>query len=228
MKIAAAQAFWDLDAGFLLKLWNAHPDFDAPPEKEDEVSLLCLMARHFLGQSDQEAMDIVKLRWKENDIQNWYTAEFLQLDEALQVLDVPDVRMVQEGQKAQGSINERWSEFKRNFRSKAESLREAEAAGKKAKPGCKAGAKKDRKPLDATIPRSQAKACLPPNASIWQSRKGRAWCVHVKPRPRISEPWGTDQGVALAIVYQRAWKKKQRLRDPFFNMGLLPVEVPSR
>ena len=126
-------------------------------------------------------------------------------------MEPADVKMVHDDQDTAAKSTVSRAAFLRDYRQVAADIR-AKAAGPphaakgKGKGKAKAAAPPlVRVPVDSTIPHDQAARLMPPGASIWQGRKQQAWCVHVPPRPRISEPWGLDVSKALMRVAYRAW-----------------------
>ena len=56
------------------------------------------------------------------------------------------------------------------------------------------------------IPQAAARTYLPEHASIWKSPAfPPRWCAHVPPRARISEPYGGNEAMALALILRRVW-----------------------
>ena len=57
----------------------------------------------------------------------------------------------------------------------------------------------------------EARALLPPGASIWKGRpttkRGGSWSVHLRPYPRFSRSWAAagSEREALAEVLRHAW-----------------------
>ncbi len=65
--------------------------------------------------------------------------------------------------------------------------------------------------MEASIPHATAASLMPPGTYVWQRRNQYAWGAWIPPRPRISEPWGSDQGAALHRIVQRAWSMHLQL-----------------
>ena len=89
-------------------------------------------------------------------------------------------------------------------------MRHAKAKGK-AKAKAKAVAAKPR--LAAHIEQTEARRWIPEGSSIWRSLTRGAWCAHVPPLRRISEPWvvhGCEQ-LALKTILVRMWAQHLEL-----------------
>ena len=134
-----------------------------------------------------------------------YAAELLQLDEALEVMEQPDIKMIEKDQETEARRTNSRHHFAKDY---ALLLREKRASGSvpfdKGIP--KAGFKgKEKKPLEATIPHNQVKKLLPPGGSIWQSRTKHKWMAHMPPKLRIHENWDDFCERASAVVLKRLW-----------------------
>jgi hypothetical protein len=158
LRVGARVAFWDIDAGFLARLWKAHPDIVGEPDGTDEVSVLFGLTQQVLGSSDKDTLDVIKRRWKESDLESWYSKELLALDEALQVLDRQDINMVHADQKHAESKAERWRQFSKHDRANCTAVRAGAKGHGCGKGGGKVGKpKKDRAPVGASIDHETAK-----------------------------------------------------------------------
>ena len=148
-------------------------------------------------------MKLVQKRIGKFDMSALYAGELLELDEALEVMEYPDIKMIQKDQKAVAGILGAKKKFVSDLGKKVAALR---AAGKipDSKSFC-VGKKDTRTPVEASIPHAIAISRFPPGASLWQARKKRQWQCHVPPRPRIHEPWGGNDEVALTAILKRAW-----------------------
>ena len=54
------------------------------------------------------------------------------------------------------------------------------------------------------VDQKDVRECMPPGCAIWRANFRAAWCYHVPPHPRGSEPWadhgGSSRKAALAAV----------------------------
>ena len=97
-EIAAREAFGDMPIDCLQKLREWMPgDFGAA--SDNVAQLVFDMVKRVLKCSDMEAVEILLSRLVANDASTVYAKEFLDLDEAFEVLEAPDVQMAHDDQK---------------------------------------------------------------------------------------------------------------------------------
>ena len=206
-EIAAREAFWDMPIDCLQKLREWMPgDFGAA--SDNVAQLVFDMVKRVLKCSDMEAVEILQLRLAANDASAVYAKEFLDLDEALEVLEAPDAQMVHDDQKRLAGQLEGLQQFSKDYKTTVQEVKakHAPAPKKGAGKGKKGKKGAEKVAVEASIAHVDAAKYLPPGASIWQGRKTQTWSAHVKPRPRISEPWREDCGRALHRILKRAWQ----------------------
>lgn len=210
LAVVADEAGWSLDMSTMQALSFWVPDFPRDLVTDDLPLFVFTFIKVVLKCTDVEALARLQKRLGYNDMAAFFTSELLDLDEALEVMDGPDIKMIHDDQDAARRSRGSRASFLRDYRAVAASVK-AKAApppvakGKGKGKGGKAGKPPPRVPINASIPHDQAATLMPPGASIWQSRKNYSWCVHVPPRPRISEPWGLDTQKSLVRIAYRAW-----------------------
>ena len=206
-EIAAREAFWDMPIDCLQKLREWMPgDFGAASDNVPQ--LVFHMIKRVLKCSDMEAVEILQLRLAANDASAVYAKEFLDLDEALEVLEAPDAQMVHDDQKRLAGQLEGLKQLAKDYTTTVQDVKAKHALAPKrgAGKGMKGKKGAEKVAVEASIAHVDAAKYLPPGASIWQGRKTQTWSAHVKPRPRISEPWREDCGRALHRILKRAWQ----------------------
>ena len=132
--------------------------------------------------------------------------------------------------------------FANEYWTKARTLREQPIEREKSKhsKGRAADTKKGpaggpQKKLPEVIEQAVAKRFIPEEgASIWPSNTRRAWCGHVPPRRRISEPFEANGGEhqALRAIVVRIWQqylelKGQLLSECPFDISQAISRLPS-
>jgi len=202
--VAANYAFFGNDVSFLAKIAPCIPKYNGDASAEDEVELLFGMLKAAKpAWSNGKVMDVIKNIFRENDLDAWYSKEFLKLDEALGVMETPDVNMIHDDQKREQSRATSRKHFAVSYRRKVESLEKEGGKEEKAKP--KKGP--ERVPVEAEIPQPVLASMMPPGGSVWQCRGKQSWACHVPPRPRFSEPWGDNCEAAAHTIAMRAWAR---------------------
>ena len=163
--------------------WHHHPDLQGVVPTQD-VSMRFETCTRILHLSGEDALAVTKKQWTDKYLEEWFSKEFLNLDEALQVFDQQDANMVHAGQKAEATHADERRQWAKHYAKLAAYVQANTSAGVVGKGG--RPSKASRAPVSARIPQCEAKQFLPPGAHIWQSRNGRSWCCHVAPRPRFS------------------------------------------
>lgn len=202
--MAASKGFWDLKKSFL-DLVAAHLGLASC---STTFELLSQLVRHILECSESEVLDCLAHRLASADKDMAHAAALAELDEGIQVLDQRDHQEVKSSvQDSAGSTCDR-AQFSAAFRAKRVAVRSAAAKSQAKKRGRSAQASAPR-PFPNTIAQSEARLYIPDGSSIWLSNTRFAWCAHVPPRSRISEPWqkhGSDQA-ALQCILRRMWRQ---------------------
>ena len=129
---------------------------------------------------------------------------------AVELVDAYDTRKLTEEQRSAALAKDARVGVGDAFAKKQRGMRLAKAKGK-AKAKAKAAAAKPR--LPAHIEQTEARRWIPEGSSTWRALPRGAWCAHVPPRRRISEPWavhGCEQ-LALKTMFVRMWAQHLEL-----------------
>ena len=204
---------WDLPTVKAVAAWE--PTFPHVMTTDNLAEYLFTFIKCALKLDDIQAFEILKLRFRHLDLNSMFSEEFLALDEALDVLEPADVRMIHKDQETIENVVKRDKSFKLDFHLLAKRIlvpAAPKAGGKgKGKKGKAGKSDVQRVPVDSNIPHDMASSLMPPGGHVWQNRKGQAWCCHVPPRPRFSEPWCLDTTGALFRIARRAWEQHLQL-----------------
>ena len=200
LAISAGQAFWDLKMSFLKKILD-YKGWLLPPDCNGNLcKTLLFTITKSRNCSETDAADKLSKRLRLNDQTAVFMHDLLNLDEALDVLDVKDAQVFEQNQKDAENELHAMSNFYKDFVALRREMHDKAAPKKKAK-----AKEKPRIAIPNHIDQPEAKKYLPPDASIWRGRVKRTWNAHVVGRARISEPWGADEQRALATILQRSW-----------------------
>ena len=127
----------------------------------------------------------------------------LQVDEALEVLEETDVRLVKDERSAFLAKQAEHDEFALSYQRKAESVR-----GDDAKKLKKSEPSRLRLP-EHHVPQCEAKRYIPPGTAIWQGRTIICWNGHCPPYRRCSgtlAEYGNSE-LALRVVLKMLWRQ---------------------
>lgn len=225
LEVAARAGFWRLGKAFLddladlLKLQKAATVFQT----------LVSMTSEILKCSDEEALGYCAARLSATDMDAFHAATLAEADDGIQVLDSRDHDEVRSTVRDATSATEARRQFSKEYQAKRTTIRAEKAAkqsagSRKRKPqgGASSASASARPALPSVIPQAEAKRYIPPGSSIWRSLTRSAWCGHMPPRARCSEPWqrhGSDAAALHAIVV-RMWRQHMEIE------GLSPEETP--
>ena len=154
---------------------------------------------------DDKVLEIMCLRLTKLE-QNLLWADQVQdLDEATDVLDEPDRRVLKEEQdrNKKGAVTS--SDYKKSYSKEAK--RQRKNKDKAHKGPVEAPKKKENLcttfAADFDVPQKQASKWLPPGAHVWRGISGRcAWHAHLKPNKRVSCPF-KESGVSCREALRR-------------------------
>jgi hypothetical protein len=208
-EVAAYSGFWQLGRTTLEDICKV---LDIPiPDGCDLMGLLWGMVKHITDKPEDQVLDILYHRLAHMHSANLFAQEVMALDEALDVLEESDKRVVIQEQSSATSSAAATKSFKASSAAKARSVRESGLAGK---PAPKKRAKKKeffKETFGHTFDIGQpaAKRFAPPGGSIWRSLTGRqGWNGHFPPNPRISTAFGdgtTTCRAACSDALIRLW-----------------------
>ncbi len=165
MVIAAKSAFWKLDMSFLSK-FGRHMHFDVGGSST-LCSMLSALIKSILTCNDEKVVEILSTRLAANDVSATCTKELMGLEEALDCMDINDVKKIHEEQSHHEAAASSRNVFVQEYavlRRKVNDAKLAACKAKKAKP--KAKATPAHLKLEGVIPQAEAKLFLPAGASI--------------------------------------------------------------
>ena len=227
--LGSGEAFWDIDVGGLTKIAERIPDFTGDLHTDDEVEILLAMIMAIRKIDAFDAMVIIRKRYRALDLDSWYSKELLGLDEALEVMDSSDHTIFRDGQKQLENKSTSWAQFRRSFHKHMQAVKAGKPSGSGGVGTAASRARgKDRVAVEAEIPQAQLKEYMPPGVTCWQSRKRQAWCCHVKPRPRFSEPWGSNCKRAGNRIAMKAWAQYLELEGLDWSACPWQFDSPDR
>jgi hypothetical protein len=172
--------------------------------------------------SDDEALRIIYTRLTKEQVSS-VAETLLQMDEALEVLDAQDVKLVTAEQKAIIEAKARHNTFQAEYVARAKMVA---AAKPKAKAKAKAKAAMAPGPPVRTyehhITQAEAKLLLPPGASVWRGVSRGEWNSHLPPARRNTESFHKhgSSALALKIALQKVW------HTHLLQLGLNDTECP--
>lgn len=156
------------------------------------------MIQQELGGSASETLDILHRRLAHSAV-NDVSAAILEVDEAVELLERSDVRVLYQEQ--QDVRREKTS--RQSF---ADAYRERRRTLAMKCPGRRGSRAKSVLPkLGSQVDQKLAKSLLPPGASIWRGLTRGQWCGHLQPYARVSRPWAGDESAACLQVIRELW-----------------------
>lgn len=142
------------------------------------VDLLFALVQQVLDISGEAAIEIVARRHNIDHLSANYHPAILEVDEALQCLDINDHKDFKQQEVKAREHNHERANFQIEFRQKAEKVRAlAKTRAKKARAKA-APAPPVRRQVPTTFTQSEAKAFIPPGTSIWRAPSHNAWAGH--------------------------------------------------
>ena len=190
-KVAARNAFWTLPTHFLVKL---SPVLGAGTTSGSLVEVLEHLIMHVLKVSEQEAMNIMAQRLAADDVTCPCSEMFLQVGEAVQVLDKHDHKVMVQEQKDAITAGETRQMFVSEFKERRKAV------------GLAALKKMGPKRLWGTIQQAHATKFIPPQSSIWKDNTRGGWCGHMPPRRRIACHEGSEF-VSMQSTIKTLWSQ---------------------
>ena len=165
------------------------------------------MLKSVLDISDEATLRIIHRRLVRSGGDDAVCSALLDMDDCTDILDRTDVEELKKQQDVEKRNGSSGNTFQLSYTAKARLV----FPGPKAKPKAKATAKAKAAPLPPTFTflttQQEAKALLPPGASVWRARVKGGWMGHLPPDPRISSMFEDfeSQGHALKDILQRLW-----------------------
>ena len=164
------------------------------------LSVLFRVSKSILQLSDGAVLEIIALRLGEKDLEASYLPTLLEIDEAINLFDIHDVKEIERAQ-AQGvesleNIQTFETEFQQMRRRVSDAAKEKIMLPKKLV-------------LTADVTSHEtASKFAPPDCSVWRGLTRAEWCGHCPPRKRVQKSWTeyTEKG-ALREVLRILWKQ---------------------
>lgn len=160
-EVAARNAFWRLDSGFLHAL-ASYLGIVIPPGSSMLQLILGLM-QSILNITEGEALDLASRRVATTEVQDSFQQELMQVDDVHDCLDRHDVRVFQQEQQASKQKQGERQSFRKEYGEKVEQRRATEQPKKKARTNSR------NKPT----PSSSAPSRLPPLHTISQAEANK-------------------------------------------------------
>lgn len=193
--LAARNAFWALDAGFIRRICAA-AGFAIPGASSTSLfDVLLTVVKLVLQVSEASALAICHLRLVSLRRKSGYSKQLLQIDKVARRLDSHDQKLVKEHQedarKAEGAL----SNFKQEYKTARGKLPPEAlaslpgASGKKPKAGAKKPAIVRQMPKVSEIPHSEIKHWLPPKGFVWKANRTGEWVGRCPPNSSCSRSW---------------------------------------
>lgn len=223
LKIAAREAWWDMDIGTLKKV-AARLGIVLPDVASLYEVLMCMVEKP-LNITGVAASSIVAQRLKLTRAQpdDEVTDIIMNCDEAAQCLDQADERLIRKEQKDLRKKGMELNSFEAEFRQAARARTQGASSGSGSRKKRKV-AKKDLKRLDkerlAMASQSEAKVLLPPGAFLWKARATSAWYARLPPLGSHSRT--VAKADALFWVICRVWEDYCLLEG--IDIGEAPIE----
>ena len=151
--------------------------------------LLWIMVSSILKLPDEAVLQILYKRMTKLDVQLAWAEYVEELDDALDVFEEADRRVLLEEKKRNRSVGTDRADYRKAYMQKAKGVyKKKVAAGgkKKGVDGAKASLMKHYEG-DFQVSQAQAKLWAPPGGHVWRSVTGKAgWNGHLQPNPRCS------------------------------------------
>ena len=212
--MAAKNAFWKVEKCHLTKLANKY-SVGLPPAATLFSIVLALIKNFLPACNDQECLQYTRHRIALGMRQDNWSDEVMACDEATAVLETSDAEALKNQKKEASETKKDLREFKKEFRQTATRNYQARTATQKQH---KAEQRKqkalnsqyskhipDLSPSHVTV--AEARAMVPPGASVWQDGRYGSWQGHLPPYPRVGRSWRKHgEAHALQLVLRHLWK----------------------
>lgn len=160
-----------------------------------------LCAKAALRCNDEKATRLSHSRLSRMSAEASYSAELMELDEAVEVLDRNDIKVVQsEKESAQRACDIR-AEYSRLYRASAAKFLPASGKHKRRRKASEAA-------LPEVIPQAEARNFVPEGSHVWRGNFAQTWNGHLKPYRRVSCRWSLHgEHQALKLVLASLWRQ---------------------
>lgn len=217
MNLACGAAFWSFSRSSVEAV-VATAGIVVPSGTSLCDSLCLIIGQRMRNLSQESILEIVARRLHIHAVSEQYSPTLLQMDSAVEVLEVDDQRAVHEEQKSSLSQQRERQAFVLEYQSR------------RAQVGTRTTSKAKKWPSAVTL--KIAKSLAPPGCSLWHGYTRRQWCGHCPPAKRISASWDMPGGEQAAVrdVCQRLWRQHCELKALPLSVapeGLFTEQEPS-
>ena len=198
--VAARKAFWHLGKVQLSQV--AKGMNIALPAGAAIFDMVFEMCKHILKLSEEETLQIVRQRLQEPMCHETTCEALQEIEEAIQVLDTEDQKMVNEAKDTDLRRRESRLSFSEGYKKKSQSL------------FIRSGGKVKTYKLKHNMTQEQAKQLIPLGSSIWRNTVVPGWCGHVPGFSRCSASFHIHKGqqAALTHILKQMWTDHLDLR----------------
>mmetsp|Transcript_143783 Transcript_143783/g.460269 ORF Transcript_143783/g.460269 Transcript_143783/m.460269 type:complete len:181 (+) Transcript_143783:3843-4385(+) len=133
--------------------------------------------------------------------------DFLEIDEAAQVLQQEDVEVLKKEQKSSRTMADNFKDFVSPYKEKKRDVKQAAAKAKAkgrapAKAKGPAAARKELPKVLCDLQQSDYKLYMPPDSFLWKANGNNSWCGRLPPFPQVSRSWlkyGPERSLRLVV-----------------------------
>jgi hypothetical protein len=210
IQCAARQAFWSIEKTTLLKLGSFLGYVISHSASLFDI-VFAMVHLSLPALSDELVLKITCSRVAAYARTGQWSEELMQVDEAVEVLDPSDEKVLRNQQKDAVSSMEECKTFKQDFKLKAKHVHEAAAKAvpkKKGKPKAVAAKYPARLPKfpEHSITVEMARSCVPEGGFLWADVQFGSWQGHFPPHPRKGRAWRKyGEKEALRLVLEDLW-----------------------
>mmetsp|Transcript_110224 Transcript_110224/g.351307 ORF Transcript_110224/g.351307 Transcript_110224/m.351307 type:complete len:253 (+) Transcript_110224:3700-4458(+) len=203
LKVAAAEGLWDMKLSFLDKLAQ-HAGLEVLESTGNLCEILFHMVKHILGCDDAVAVAILAKRLAWNYISVMFAAELMQVDEAVEVMEVRD------------------RVFALDFKQKTTSVRVASANS-----GAKQKSKPTKRPPKQGLPSEIAQSSAKPFFVRYSQHLARqhTFCMECTHATQASHTRVLESRLSVGFASDLAEGLGPVPRGPRARLGCLPLAV---
>lgn len=214
-RVAARNAWWDLDQGFIRRLCTRlglrlrSPSGDLLDTIVDSVMRVLGVEEE---EEEEEALQIARIRLARMRRASSYSKQLANVDEAMKVLDRNDTDSFKSAQAAAAKRVDVMCVYKEAFKQRRQAARARVASGPSRSNAGGKKAKNNSKPMVmppiSAIAHADVRKFAPPTARIWKANSTGEWIGHVPPNPTCSRSWRRHgECEALRLVLAHCWRQ---------------------